>query len=377
MSSNHGDWQRRLHKHYTGRTILVTGGFGFLGSHLTRKLVEFDAKVTVLDLFTEKSRNSLINDGSLRDQLTIEQGDITDRKFLDRVINSKQFQNIFHFAAYATVVEKAVVNPGDTINANTMGLVNLLEAIRTSEHPKLDCIFHASTDKVYGETDGTPYDEDRTPLRGIGVYDSAKLAADVFARTYKEAFGLPTVVMRLCNIFGPYDFNVDYRLVPKAMKALFGAVQPEAPELYFDSLGHSRDYLYVDDCIEAILRVGIHVGSNSRWHGEVYNLMGCRHLSTPEMLKTIVSVAEQFERGCGNGKRADAIREKGILIKVRTQPVSVITIKTQQMTGGKLKEATEFEPRVQLETGLAETAKYYRDHFCKPLKSSASSRKGR
>jgi len=141
---------------------------------------------------------------------------MTDAAAVRALIASRRFTHIFHFAAYATVIERAARNPYETIGSNTMAWVNLLEAVRVSGRNP-EAVLLASTDKVYGDCGGEEYDEERTPLRGIGVYDAAKLAADVFSRTYHDVYGLPTVTLRLCNIFGPFDFNTEFRLVPRTL----------------------------------------------------------------------------------------------------------------------------------------------------------------
>lgn len=349
----------RVAAYFQGKNALVTGGFGFIGGHMTKALLEIGANVTVFDIRTGPEVQCLLNDPAhgLRDKVRIVHGDLANAKQVSDVIASGDFHFIFNFAAYATVIEKAVENPFDTIQANTMGLVNILEAARGLKL-RPTRIFHASTDKVYGEMDGEAYEEEKTPLRGIGVYDGAKLAADVFARTYHDVFGMPTVVLRMCNIFGPSDFNVNYRLVPRAMRALFASAHPEGPELYFDSIEHWRDYLYVDDCIRAILLLAYH----HECRGEVFNLAATKFISTPELLKTVVQIAHDLEREA-DPKRAEEILNKGISIKVRSGNASVLVIKKQHLNGDKLTRMTEFEPTVDLNEGLRRTAVAYRKYF--------------
>jgi nucleoside-diphosphate-sugar epimerase len=349
----------RVAAYYEGKNALVTGGFGFIGSHMTKALVELGANVSVFDINTDPGRDSLLNERAhnLRDKVHIVTGDLADAKAVREAVCGGNFHFIFNFAAYAAVIEKAVENPYETIQANTIGLVNILESARGLKL-RPTRIFHASTDKVYGEMDGEPYDEEKTPLRGIGVYDGAKLAADVFARTYHEIYGLPTVVLRMCNIFGPSDFNTNYRLIPRAMRSLFAEVQPKGPELYFDALEHWRDYLHVDDLIRAVLLLGF----RHECRGEVFNLAATKFVSTPELLKTVVQVAYEIEREF-DADRADAILANGIAVKVRAGNPGVIAIKKQRLNGDKITRVTGFEPVIPLHEGLERTVRAYRTHF--------------
>jgi len=313
-----------------------------------------------VDLLTDPRHGSLMNDPvlGLRDQIEVARADVTDLTQIQPIISSAGcFDLIYHFAAYGTVVEKSAHNPYDTIQSNTMGLVNILEAVRRTKARPAAILF-ASTDKVYGEMNGDAYEEDKTPLRGIGVYDSAKLAADVFTRTYFEAFNLPTIILRMCNLFGPYDYNYDYRLVPKSLKSIYANDPPKPPELYYDSLDHWRDYLYIDDAVQAILLLTYY----PTCRGEVFNLLASRFLSTPEMLRTLVLAVAELERE-HNWKRADDILRNGISLGVRDLASNIIMIKKQHLNGGKLKRMTGFEPTTDFQRGLMQTIRYYRDFF--------------
>jgi nucleoside-diphosphate-sugar epimerase len=343
---------------YADKNVLITGGCGFVGSHLTRALLGCRARVTVLDLDTNPSRLAVVDDASRRANVVAIEGDITQPDLTMKCFHQRSFDYVFHLASYATAIERAVENPYATIQSNTMGTVNLLEAVRTmppERRPR--SIVITSTDKVYGDMDGQAYEEDRTPLRGIGVYDSAKLAADVFARTYHEVFGLPTVVLRMCNIFGPHDLS-EYRLVPKAMLRIFGKASPEPPELYFEAIDHSRDYLYVEDAVRALLGLG----SSQNCRGDVFNLLACKSISTPGMLRALVECAARIEE---DPERARTIRTNGIRINgfqadEGPEKRKVVTIKKQHLNGEKIRKALDFEPEMSFEAALVATVKSYR-----------------
>ena len=346
-----------LTEQFQGASVLITGGFGFVGSNVTKALLDYGAKVTVFDLRTSEKVQSLINLHGLRDKIEIIQGDLSDFALVRETVHKGRFQFIFNFAAYATVIEKAVEHPYETILANTLGWVNVMDAARTAPN-RVEAVFLSSTDKVYGEMNGHSYQEDSTPLRGIGVYDAAKLAADVLGKTYFEVFGLPTVVLRMCNLFGPGDFNTGYRLIPKAMRNFFAQSEPMAPELYFDALDHRRDYLHIDDAVQAILLSVVHPSCR----GDVFNLRAAEHASTPQVLRSLVRLASEVEARF-DPSRADKILHNGITIKVRESESKVITIKNQHLDGQKLTISTGFVPCVDFTEGVIQTIEWYREHF--------------
>lgn len=346
------------HAAYRDEPVLVTGGFGFIGGHLVARLLSLGARVTVIDIRAEEDRPSLLNgERGLRERVRVVPASIDDFELVLGLIRDGRPSWIFNLASYASTIERAMDYPRQTIGTNTIGLVNLLESVRLTEYQPR-AIVHTSTDKVYGDAGGVPYDEETTPLRAHGVYDVAKLAADAFARMYHRVFELPTVVMRLCNIFGPHDYNTGYRVVPRAMSAIYSESAPRPPELYEESVEHARDYLYVQDCVEALLRLGTRP---SCW-GQVYNLMGCAHLKTPQMLEAVVRVAADLERET-DPARAEQIERQGYRVVPSHSKKGLVTIQKQCSEGTRLRAATGFEPQISLDEGLRRTAVAYRELY--------------
>ncbi len=340
---------------YSGQRVLITGGMGFLGGHVAARLVEAGADVTIFDIDVSSQRPSIINDAvdGFASQVTLVHGDVRNEDDVEAALGSP-FDFVFHFAAYS-VIEHSTDHPVDTISTNVLGVVKLLEAIRQSSWRPKSIVF-ASTDKVYGQMETPSYSED-SPLRGIGVYDAAKLAGDVFARTYNEVFGLPSVVLRLCNIFGPHDYNVTFRLIPKALTKIFAKYVPEPPTLYYDSLNHWRDYLYVDDVVDAFLLVA----SLPECHGQVYNVAAALHAPTPEILRDVVSCARAIERET-DASRSDQIDRNGIQVEMREGQSGVVAIDRQHLDGSKLC-ALGFQAHTTFRQGLENTVRFYRRHY--------------
>ncbi len=342
--------------YFQGKRVLVTGACGFVGGHLARALHMAGAEVVALDI--RDARGSHLDLIGLTEEIEMVRADITDRAAMEELVVNGNFSHIFHLAAGATTVEKAMTDPVGTIMANTMGFVNMAEGARLVPAERRPTVIYSSTDKVYGEHEVLPYTEDHG-LGGVGVYDAAKLCADILAATYHKALGVPTVVLRMCNIYGPYDFNFDYRLIPKAMRNIFR--DGEAPELYMNSVEHFRDYLYVEDAVRAYF----HIARCPKFHGRVYNLPGALYASTPDVLREIVSHIGVLQQRAAE-KDPDsrfANHRWNHSIKIVPSDPNLITISKQHLDGTRIKAETGFEPKTSFHQGLAVTAPFYQWYF--------------
>lgn len=344
--------------YFSDKRVLVTGACGFVGGHLARALHMAGAEVVALDLDIHPRRGCQLDLTGVRAELEMVQGDITNRKQMEELVVNGNFSHIFHLAAGATTVEKAMTDPVGTIMANTMGFVNLAEGARLVPEAKRPVVIYSSTDKVYGEHEILPYTENHG-LGGVGVYDAAKLCADILAATYHKALGVPTIVLRMCNIFGPYDLNFDYRLIPKAMRNIFR--DSEAPELYMNSVEHFRDYLFVEDAVRAYF----HIARCDGCHGRVYNLPGAHYSSTPDVLREIVSYIGIIQQKAAETNPDSALAQHRWDHSIRIVPSDpkMITISKQHLDGTRIKCETGFEPQVSFHQGLEATAKFYSWYF--------------
>ncbi len=343
---------------FAGKRVLVTGACGFVGGHLARALHAAGAIVTALDCDVSPSRGSQLDLTGLRHEMRMVEADITDRRAIADIVKNGHFSHIFHLAAGATTVEKAMTDPYATIMANTMGFVNLAEGARLLPEDERPVVIYSSTDKVYGEAEILPYTEEHD-LGGVGVYDAAKLCADILAGTYHKALGVPTIVLRMCNIFGPYDLNFDYRLIPKAMRNIFR--DAESPELYMNSLEHFRDYLFVEDAVRAYF----HIARCECCRGRVYNLPGAHYSATPDVLRDLVSHigTMQDEAMVEAPDSPLAQHHWNRSIRVVPSDPKLITISKQHLDGTRIQMEADFEPQTSFRDGLEATARFYLWYF--------------
>jgi CDP-glucose 4,6-dehydratase len=193
------------------------------------------------------------------------QADLLDYESLLRILNEHDVWAVFHLAAQ-TIVGHANRSPLSTFETNVRGTYNLLEACRATVvvGDPVARIVVASSDKAYGEQDELPYVESM-PLRPSYPYDVSKACADLIARSYSATYGLPVAVTRLANVYGPGDLNYS-RLVPDTARAL---ARGERPVLRSDGSAE-RDYIYVEDAVEAYLAVAESLGEPAL-HGRAWN----------------------------------------------------------------------------------------------------------
>jgi UDP-glucose 4-epimerase len=219
--------------------VLVTGGAGFIGSHLAARLVADGHEVRVLDNFSTGSRTNLAD---LGDSVELVEGDMQS---YERAHNAVQgCEVIFHQAALPSV-PRSIQDPLTSHTTNVVGTLNLLLAARDSEVRRL---VYASSSSIYGADPSLPKQEDQAPLP-ISPYAVAKLASEGYCRSFSEVYGLETVALRYFNVFGPgQDPLSQYAaVIPRFITALLAGKQP----LVFGDGEQSRDFTYIDNVVEA------------------------------------------------------------------------------------------------------------------------------
>lgn len=269
-----------VNKHFfKHKRVLVTGGNGFVGSHLVERLVELRSEVFATRL-TEYS-NSYLESKKVLEKANFSRVDFTDFESIFDLITRQKIEIIFHLGAQA-LVDVALANPRRTFHSNVMGTVNILESARLCNGVKSVVI--ASSDKAYGKLDKKKYIE-TDPLKGDHPYEASKSAADLAAYTYYKTYGVPVVVSRFGNIYGQGDLNFS-RIIPAALKAL---ASDETLELRSDGT-HIRDFLYVKDVVDGYLLLAEHINDTK---GQAYNFGSQDSYSVKELLKLIEEALDQ------------------------------------------------------------------------------------
>lgn len=315
------------------KRALLTGGNGFVASHLARALLERGDTVTVLDLAPRPSSGLALQ--GVREDVELVEADLRDAERVGATVATSEFDVVFHLGAQ-TLVGPAMADPTATFETNVRGTWTLLEACRKAAVP---AVVVASSDKAYGPCEELPYREDMQ-LRPASPYEASKAAADAIALSYWPAYGLPVGVTRFANIYGGGDANFS-RLIPEAIAAVLDGRRPQirsdgSPE---------RDFLYVADAVAAYFAVEQAVGAGGPGAGEAFNAGGEQPHSVAEVLETIVAVAgsDLEPEYLGTGNPAGEIDR-------------------QYVDSRKLRELTGWEPAVGLRDGLIRTLDWYRDH---------------
>ncbi|MFZ5915905.1 MAG: GDP-mannose 4,6-dehydratase [Chloroflexota bacterium] len=312
------------------RNVLVTGCTGILGSWLTIELIDRGASVVGL-IFDEDPRSQLARSGYDRRVRRV-YGSVTDYELMQRLLNEREIETVFHLAAQA-LVQPANRAPLPTLETNVRGTWVLLEAARHS--PTVKRIVTASTDKAYGLQDRLPYSEEM-PLRGQYPYDVSKACADLIAQAFAKTYHTPVCVTRCGNIYGGGDLHWD-RIVPGTMRAV---LRGERPVVRSDGT-MTRDYLYVRDVVAAYLLLAERM-DDPGIHGEALNF----GMNDP---KSVLQIIDAICRVAG---RSDL---KPIILNQAPHE-----IQDQYLDSTRANRLLGWKPAWSLEQGLQETLTWYR-----------------
>ena len=263
---------------WSGRSVLVTGATGVVGSALVRRLIDHGAHVVCF--IRDHDPASALSFFGMLDRVSVASGRLEVFEHVKTAIVEREVDTVFHLGAQA-IVGVGRRDPMGTFESNIRGSYHVLEACRLYGD-KVKRIIVASSDKAYGECESLPYTED-TPLHAINPYDVSKSCADLIAQAYSSSYRLPIAIARCGNIFGQGDLNWS-RLVPGTIRSL---LNDERPVIRSDGT-LIRDYLYVEDAVEAYLALARWIDNrNTSDTSPAFNFSSNHPLSVLEMTRLI------------------------------------------------------------------------------------------
>ena len=319
---------------FSRKKVLITGGLGFIGSNLARKLVELDSKVTIVDSLIEEYGGNLFNIDGIEDRLQVNIADVRDPHSMAYLIQDHDY--LFNLAGQTSHVD-SMMDPETDLEINCRAQLSILEACRR-HNPTVKIVF-AGTRQIYGKPDYLPVNEAHA-IRPIDVNGINKMAGERYHILYNNVYGIRACALRLTNTYGPR------MRVKDARQTFLGVwirriIEGETFEVWGgDQL---RDFTYVDDAVEALMLAAMSDAAN----GQVFNLGGNRPLSLRELADLLVETH-------GGG---------GYQIREFPADRKQIDIGSFYSDFSSIRETLGWEPRTFEADGLAATINFYRAHL--------------
>jgi UDP-glucose 4-epimerase len=321
-------------KTFAGKSALITGGMGFIGSSLAIRLAQLGAQVTVIDSMIPDYGGNEFNLEPVRDQVKVNYCDIRDDSAMNYLVRGKDF--VFHLAGQVCHL-MSLSNPFPDIEINITGTAVLMEALRKSNKDAV--VVYTGTRGQYGESVSLPVNEE-APTNPKGIYEISNLTAEKIIKVYNDVHGINSVLLRLSNIYGPRSQMKHSRFgVCNWFVRL--AIDNQKIQVFGDG-SILRDFCYVDDTVDAILRTAV----EERCFGEIFNVGSDIPVSFLELVKTIIEVGGQ-----GGWEFAEFSPERKA-----QEPGDFYSDIT------KINQFTSWRPTTTLRDGLLETFNFYRKH---------------
>lgn len=323
------------------KNILITGGAGFIGSHVVRRFVQNYPNYHIynLDALTYAGNLENIKDIENESNYTFLKGDIVDEVFLHTIFEKYQFDGVVHLAAESHV-DRSITDPLAFVKTNVIGTMNLLNAAKELWKGNYEGkrFYHISTDEVYGSLGETGLFTETTAYDPNSPYSASKASSDHFVRAYGETYGLPYVITNCSNNYGPYHFPE--KLIPLFINNI---INKKPLPVYGDG-NYTRDWLFVKDHAVAIDLV-FHKGKNH----ETYNIGGFNEWKNIDLVRLL---CEKMDEKLG--------RERGesaqLITFVKDRPGHDLRY---AIDASKINRELGWEPSVTFEEGLEQTIDWY------------------
>jgi len=323
------------------KTIIITGGAGFIGSHVVRLFVTKypDTTIVNLDALTYAGNLENLKDIEQSPNYVFEKVNLLDTAELARVFSTYKPEGVIHLAAESHV-DRSILSPLDFVYTNVVGTVNLLNAAKTQWDGNYEGkrFYHVSTDEVYGALGDTGLFTEQTPYDPHSPYSASKASSDHFVRAYGDTYHLPVVVSNCSNNYGPYHFPE--KLIPLFINNI---ITRKPLPVYGDGL-YTRDWLFVKDHATAIDLV-FHKGKT----GDTYNIGGFNEWRNIDLVKLLCKLMDEKL-----GKPAGTSEE--LITYVKDRPGHD---RRYAIDASKINRELGWKPSVTFEEGLAETIDWY------------------